>query len=68
MWASRVLTVSLEMVLPGLAGWWLDGWLGWPPVLTIFGFIGGLVLGMWHLLAMTRPRGDSSPRDHHQAP
>lgn len=54
LWASRVLTVSLEMVLPGIAGWWLDDWLGWPPVLTIFGFIGGLVLGIWHLLVMTR--------------
>ena len=27
-WASRIMVVSLEMVLPGLAGHWLDEQLG----------------------------------------
>ena len=52
-WASRLTTVSLEMVLPGLVGYWLD--LRWKtqPLLTIIGFACGLALGMWHLLKMT---------------
>ena len=27
-WASRIMVVALEMVLPGLAGHWLDKQLG----------------------------------------
>ncbi|MGI9456310.1 MAG: hypothetical protein ACR2NU_07090 [Aeoliella sp.] len=46
--------MSLEMVLPGLAGAWFDSKLGWMPALTVIGFGGGLVLGVWHLLVMTR--------------
>ena len=52
-WASRLTTVSLEMVLPGLGGYWLDLRLGTPPLLTVIGFACGLALGMWHLLKMT---------------
>ncbi|MGI9456636.1 MAG: AtpZ/AtpI family protein [Aeoliella sp.] len=68
LWASRVLTVSLEMVLPGLAGVWLDAKWDWAPVLTVLGFAGGLVLGVWHLLVMTSERNQaqsstSCPKD-----
>ncbi|MCO6048145.1 AtpZ/AtpI family protein [Aeoliella sp. ICT_H6.2] len=55
LWFSRALTVSLEMVVPGTIGVWIDKQLGWWPWLSILGFAGGLVLGMWHLLVMTRP-------------
>ncbi|QDU56379.1 AtpZ/AtpI family protein [Aeoliella mucimassa] len=54
LWASRVLTVSLEMVLPGVGGLWLDGKLETTPLFTVVGFSGGLALGMWHLLTVTR--------------
>lgn len=52
-WVARITTVALEMVLPGIAGQWLDGrwgtaWLG--PA----GFVFGLIAGMVHLLTMTR--------------
>lgn len=52
-WATRITAVSLEMVLPGIAGHWLDGWRGtkyWTPL----GFGFGMVAGIWHLLVMTR--------------
>jgi hypothetical protein len=52
-WASRIMAVALEMVLPGLAGHWLDGRFG-TSFLVLVGFIFGLTIGVWHLLLMTR--------------
>ncbi|MCA9148098.1 MAG: AtpZ/AtpI family protein [Planctomycetales bacterium] len=53
-WASQIITVSLEMVLPGLAGYAADRRFGTGFVLTIVGFVFGFGLGMKHLLQMTR--------------
>lgn len=50
------MTVSLEMVLPGVIGVWLDGRLGTKLVFALLGFGGGMVLGVWHLLQMLKPR------------
>ena len=52
-WVSRITAVGLEMVLPGLAGQWLDDRLG-TSFLALVGFAGGICLGIWHLLVMTR--------------
>ena len=51
-WVSRITSVVVVMVLPGLAGHWLDAWLG-TSFLALLGFGFGLVAGMWHLLTMT---------------
>ena len=61
-WAARVMAVSLEMFLPGLAGQWLDRRLG-TTFLTLLGFTFGLVAGVWHLLLMTRKTGRSRDRN-----
>jgi F0F1-type ATP synthase assembly protein I len=53
-WASRILTVSMEMVIPGLLGYGIDRWLDLRAAFMPLGFIIGLVLGMWHLLQMVR--------------
>lgn len=53
-WVSRILTVSLEMVLPGLLGVWADRSFGTTPLWTLVGFALGLPLGFWHLLVITR--------------
>lgn len=53
-WISRVLTVSLEMVVPGLIGIWLDSRFDSSPWLTLAGFAVGMPFGFWHLLLMTR--------------
>ena len=52
-WVSKITTVALEMVLPGLAGLWLDNLLD-TRFLTLLGFACGVPLGMWHLIAMTK--------------
>jgi len=53
-WVTKITTVSLEMVLPAVGGGYLDRRLGtshW----ALLGVILGVVVGMWHLLLMTRP-------------
>jgi hypothetical protein len=52
-WVSRITTVALEMVLPGIGGQWLDARYG-TSVFGPLGFVLGLVVGMWHLLRMTK--------------
>ncbi len=53
-WASRIMTVSLEMVVPGLIGYWLDTKLGTKFVLMLAGFVFGLTAAIKHLLYLTR--------------
>ena len=53
-WVSRIITVSLEMVLPGLGGEWLDRRWGTSPLLLLLGLAIGLSLGVWQLIRMTR--------------
>ena len=52
-WVSRIFTVALEMILPGLGGQWLDRKLG-TGFLVLVGFVLGLTLGITHLLMMTK--------------
>jgi F0F1-type ATP synthase assembly protein I len=53
-WATRIMIVSLEMVLPGIGGYWLDKWLGTKVVFMLVGFALGCTAAMTHLLQMTR--------------
>lgn len=53
-WASRLTTIALEMVLPGLGGFWLDRWLGTGVVFLVLGVIAGFWLGLSHLLQISR--------------
>jgi hypothetical protein len=57
-WVSKITTVALEMVLPGLTGLWLDIELG-TRFLSLAGFALGVPLGLWHLIAMTKSNGTS---------
>ena len=62
-WASQVIAVSVEMVLPGLAGLWLDGRLGTYLLFTMLGFAAGLTMAIWHLIRMTTPAKDGRSSD-----
>jgi F0F1-type ATP synthase assembly protein I len=53
-WATRIMVVSLEMVLPGLLGYWLDRQLGTVLVFMIIGLALGCTGGLWHLIRLTR--------------
>ncbi len=52
-WTSRITTVSMEMVLPGIGGQWLDERWG-TELIGPLGFVFGVTLGMWHLIQMTK--------------
>lgn len=54
MWASRVFTVTLIMVLPALLGGWADMTWGTAPGFTLLGAAVGLVAGLSHLLSVTK--------------
>ena len=53
-WATRIMVVSLEMVLPGLAGYWLDEWIGTKVLFMLVGFALGSVAATVHLIRLTR--------------
>ena len=61
-WAWRIMTVSLEMVVPGLVGVALDRWLGTLVVFTLLGFAFGLTAGVWHLIKLTASDQDSTDK------
>jgi F0F1-type ATP synthase assembly protein I len=62
-WVAKITTVALEMVLPAAAGGYLDQRLG-TSYWALVGVVIGFVVGMWHLLQMTRvkPRGAGQNR------
>lgn len=63
-WVSRLTTVSLEMVLPGLVGLWLDSLCGTLVLFTLLGFALGLTVGIWHLIRMTSADSEGGSPAH----
>jgi len=61
-WASRIMTISLEMVLPGLAGYWFDTKLGTKFVFMLVGFALGGTAALKHLLYLAK-KENQSPSD-----
>lgn len=51
-WVSKITTVSLEMTLPALIGFWIDEKFG-TQFVKLIGLGFGFTLGMYHLLQMT---------------
>ena len=66
-WVAKITTVALEMVLPAVGGGFLDRRFGtnyW----ALAGVVLGTVVGMWHLLQMTRSGQAKKPgRDENQS-
>jgi F0F1-type ATP synthase assembly protein I len=59
--SSMVMGVAMEMVLPGLAGWYfLDRRLGTKVVFLVLGLVVGVVGGMIHLVRMLSPKNSAS--------
>ena len=61
-WVSRILAVTLIMILPGLGGQWLDQRLG-TGFLGLLGFAFGVTVGIWYLVAMTSRSNPKSRAD-----
>lgn len=66
-WVAKITTVALEMILPAVAGSYLDRQWGtryW----ALVGLVLGGTVGFWHLLKMTgrrnqAPRQSNGPAD-----
>ena len=72
-WATRIMTLAIEMVVPGLGGIWLDGRLGTKALFTLLGFALGGTFALWQLLRMTKPpagrtNSDSSENREQRGP
>ncbi len=55
------MTVSIEMVAPGLVGVWIDHKLNTVVLFTMIGFTIGITAAIWHLVKMTRDDEPDSP-------
>ena len=52
-WVAKITTVALEMFLPAVGGGYLDRRWG-TNYGALVGLVVGFVVGLWHLLQMTR--------------
>ena len=53
-WATRIMTLVIEMMVPGFGGIWLDNRLGTKVLFTLIGFGLGGTFALWQLLRMTK--------------
>ena len=60
-WVSRVLSICVVMLLPGLGGGWLDRRFGITPICTVMGFVLGFVSGFTALILLVK-RDGGGPR------
>jgi F0F1-type ATP synthase assembly protein I len=54
-WTARITTISLELIIPVLAGFWLDERLHLTPLFLVLGVILGFVTAMLSLVRLTKP-------------
>ena len=57
LWAARIFTVALEMVIPGLVGHWIDIKLDTGFVCLVLGLLAGMAFSTWHLLKLVQRSG-----------
>ena len=62
-WSSRVTTISLEMVIPGMIGCWIDRKLGTVMLFLVVGMVFGVTSGMIHLIRWTAQPGAGPSSD-----
>ncbi len=55
-WSATIMTISLEMVVPGLAGYWLDQKLGTQVLFLLIGFALGGAMATLALMRIVKKR------------
>jgi len=65
--SATVMTIALEMALPGIAGYWLDRQLRTLPLCLIVGVMLGLAAGIYQLVRLAAAFS-SEGRGHHRNP
>ncbi len=61
-WGYQAMSISLEMVVPGILGLGVDHLLGTLPLFLILGFVFGMTGGMIHLVRFSRVIGDDGKK------
>ncbi len=63
-WSSLIVSIGLEMALPGAVGYWLDRKWGTTPALLILGVLLGFISVVLHLIGSVArlAEGDRKPR------
>lgn len=64
-WVARIMGAAALMVLPGLAGQWVDRKLGTTWIVLV-GFVFGISVSLYYLVAITRPRKEVGNRPVNQ--
>ncbi len=64
-WSVTIMTISAEMVVPGLAGYWVDSLLGTRVVFLLLGFALGGTLATLALMRIARQRAEPSGKQDH---
>jgi F0F1-type ATP synthase assembly protein I len=59
-WSTTIMTISAEMVLPGLLGYWLDTLLGTRVVFLLAGFALGGTIATLALMRIARQKPEPS--------
>jgi F0F1-type ATP synthase assembly protein I len=57
-WSATIMTISLEMVVPGLIGYWLDQQFGTRVVFLLIGFALGGILATLALMRIAKNRSE----------
>ena len=63
-WTARLTSISLEMALPALGGFWLDQKLGTKFLFLILGVLLGFVAGLWQLLKLANASNENKPKSN----
>jgi len=55
-WATTIIVISAEMVVPGVLGVWIGHWLGRVAMIlfALVGLAGGTTVAILHLLRLTK--------------
>ncbi len=62
-WATQITSASIMMVLPALAGYYLDQWLGTVALFLFLGALFGLVVGGWNLIKMVQHQSATATQE-----
>ena len=61
-WGSQAISISLEMVVPGMLGLWVDRVVGTLPLFLILGVLFGMTAGIIHLVQFAQRIGEEETR------
>ena len=61
-WSTRIMVVALEMVLPGMAGFWVDRRIGTVCVFLLIGVAAGCTFGIRHVIRLATKTAETIDR------